>query len=447
MPSFLSPYLGQYYVQFSIVGTNLVQFLAVALLFCVPLHHKQHFALRMTVSLLLGALIWAVATWIRTDWQDMPSRIVSGLLFYLFTLPMMMLCFADPMERLLKTWCSAIAVKEIVGTLYPVLQFFLGLDSHYTIQLLPIANQPSWLLWTVYYGSHFLLYLLLFLLVGRKAEEPFDASSRKAGAILSLSVLLVLGVLGSVISYYRDESLVLYICTRACAMAVAIFILMLYSGIEFRSRARAEMATMEHVLAEERKQYIQMKENIDIINVYCHDLKHQLADFSGRLTEQEITGLQNAMEIYDSSIRTGSDALDTVLYLHQLTCRKEGITLTGLADGEALSFMRTRHVYALFNNAISNAVEAVRKLSDPQKRVIGVTVCRENGHLEIECTNYYEGTLTLENGLPKTSKEDSHHHGFGTMSMRYIAEQYHGEMTLDARKGIYTLHISIPLPK
>ncbi len=67
MPSFLSPYLGQYYMQFSIVGTNLVQFLAVALLFCVPLHHKQHFALRMTVSLLLGALIWAVATWIRTD--------------------------------------------------------------------------------------------------------------------------------------------------------------------------------------------------------------------------------------------------------------------------------------------------------------------------------------------------------------------------------------------
>lgn len=437
--------LGKYAMQFVLVGNNVVQYLMVALLFCIPLHRKQRLFFPVLLSVLLSLAVWGISVWIRTDGQDMATRIISGLMLYLFTLPMMMLCFTDPMERLLKTWCSAIAVKEIVGTIYPTLQFFLGYDSHTTIQLLPIANQPAAMLWGVYYGVHFLLYLLLYLLVGRKAQEPYDASGRRAGVALSVSAILVLGVLGSVASAYRDDSAVLYICTRAFEMAVAIFILMLYAGIEFRSRARTEMATMEHVLSEERKQFVQMKENIDIINVYCHDLKHQLADFSGRLTDQEIAGLQNAMEIYDSNIRTGSEALDVVLYLHQLTCRKEGITLTCLADGQALSFMRTRHIYALFNNAISNAVEAVRKIPDPQKRVIGLTVCRENGKIEMECTNYYEGTLTMMNGLPRTEKEDSGHHGFGTMSMRYIAEQYHGQMTVEARKGIYTLHITIPM--
>ena len=34
-----------------------------------------------------------------------------------------------------------------------------------------------------------------------------------------------------------------------------------------------------------------------------------------------------------------------------------GISFTSMADGECLSFMRTRHIYALFSNALDNAVE------------------------------------------------------------------------------------------
>ena len=136
-----------------------------------------------------------------------------------------------------------------------------------------------------------------------------------------------------------------------------------------------------------------------------------------------------------------------VLYIHQLACQKEGILLTCLADGSALSFLSTRHVYALFNNAIGNALEAVRKVTDPEKQVIGVTVEKTPESVEIEITNYYEGTVQLNGPLPQTSKQDRQHHGFGTMSMRYITEQYHGLMTVEARKDIYTLHVSLPLPK
>ena len=33
------------------------------------------------------------------------------------------------------------------------------------------------------------------------------------------------------------------------------------------------------------------------------------------------------------------------------------------------------------------------------------------------------------------------------MSMRYIVEQYHGSLLLEAHRGIFTLHASIPVPK
>ena len=89
----------------------------------------------------------------------------------------------------------------------------------------------------------------------------------------------------------------------------------------------------------------------------------------------------------------------------------------------------------------------MRKVSDPEKRVIGVTVESGAETAEIEITNYYEGNIQLNGPLPHTSKEDKHHHGFGTLSMRYIAEQYHGTMTVEAKKSIYTLHVSLPIPK
>ncbi len=439
--------MGQYAYQFSILAANELQFMVAALFFCIGFRRKSHFWLRLIAGLAVEfGLLW-IGVVCRTTWEGLLPRIVVTLLQYSSTLPLLVLCLDEQKDVLLKAWCSSVAVKEIGGTIYPLLQFILWYDSHATIQILPFPDLPLDVTWLIYFFIHFLIYFLIWRGVRRFFKESFDSTARRSGVLLSIVALLTLGILGAVTSHYRDESPVLYICTRMFAMAVAVFILMSYAGIEFRSRSRADMAMMEHVLAEERKQFAQMKENIDIINMRCHDLKHQLDDFSGRLTDREIAELREAMDIYDRNIRTGCEALDVVLYIHQLTCQKEGIILTCLADGSALSFMRTRHIYALFNNAISNALEAVRKVSDPEKRVIGVTVEQAGDAAEIEITNYYEGNIQLNGALPQTSKEDRHHHGFGTLSMRYIAEQYHGVMTVEAKKSIYTLHVSLPIPK
>jgi sensor histidine kinase regulating citrate/malate metabolism len=106
--------------------------------------------------------------------------------------------------------------------------------------------------------------------------------------------------------------------------------------------------------------------------------------------------------------------------------------------------MRTRHLYSLFNNAIGNAIEAVKKLSDPEKRVISITVERQGGDVVIEVTNFYDGRLVTPG---ETTKKDRSHHGFGTMSMKYIAESYGGSISINTEGEIYCLKISVPLPE
>lgn len=444
MNAWLGEVLGPYTLRFYSIFVDELQFCMAAAFFCAALRRRRLFPLRLLGGLLvLNLFMWA-AVWLRTEADSLPIRMVFTFLQYLSTLPLMLLCFEEDWTLLLRTWCTSVAVKEIGAGIYPVLQFLLGYDPNQTIQLLPISDPALYdLQWLIYLAVHALIYFLLWLAVrGRLEREPIEKEGRRSAVVLSLVSLLLLSLLGSVSNHYRDESLVLYICTRLFSMAVAVFILLQYAGLEFRSRARTEMAMMERILSEERKQYTQMKENVEVINTLCHDLKHQLADFSGRLTDREIAELQEAMQLYDANIKTGCEALDVVLYIHQLTCRKEGILLTCLADGEALSFMRTRHVYALFNNAIGNAIEAVRKVPEQERRVIGLTVAREGGNIAIEVTNY----CVPEAVTGGTSKDDKAHHGFGTKSMRYIAEQYKGSLTVETGGGVYTLRITLPAP-
>lgn len=182
---------------------------------------------------------------------------------------------------------------------------------------------------------------------------------------------------------------------------------------------------------------------MDVINMRCHDLKHQLDRFSGQLTRQEIESLREAMDFYDSNIKTGCEVLDVVLRASRMRCQKSGIQLTCLADGAALGFMDVRHLYSLFNNALDNAIEASEKLEDPEKRTISVTVARRGSQLDIQVTNYFSGPLPPPG---ETAKSDCARHGFGTMSMRYVAGQYGGSLTVRTEGDIYCLSIVLPIP-
>ena len=119
-----------------------------------------------------------------------------------------------------------------------------------------------------------------------------------------------------------------------------------------------------------------------------------------------------------------------------------------MADGKALSFMRTTHIYALFSNALENALEAVQKLEDPEMRVVDLSVAQSAGTVEILISNYFQGELPLQDGLPlATTKADKNRHGFGTLSMKYVAELYGGTLTAAVKGPIFTLNISIPIPQ
>lgn len=223
------------------------------------------------------------------------------------------------------------------------------------------------------------------------------------------------------------------------SMMVAVLALALDFGMNINKRLEDEKESLNKILEEGKKQYEYEKKNMELINLKCHDLKHQLAAMKGKIYEEQIDELAETINIYDGAIKTGNDAIDVVLTQKSLYCGHHGIRLTCLLNGENYNFIPRHELYSLFNNALDNAIEAVEKLPE-EKRIISVTENVSCGLTNMYVENYFNGELNLKEGLPQTDKKEEGH-GYGMKSIRMIAEKNGGGISVKATDETFTLNL------
>lgn len=238
---------------------------------------------------------------------------------------------------------------------------------------------------------------------------------------------------------------------RLVAGFMCIAVLMLQNMLEKKRQASQELEIIRQMFRRQEEQYKLSKENIELINRKCHDLKHQMAALRTIRDREEIdrqvTEMENAVMIYDCAVRTGNPVLDVVLTEKSLYCEAHQINMTCLVDGKLLEFVDRVDLYTLFGNALDNAIESVMQQSDKQKRIIQVAAYEEQGMLLIRIRNYCENVPALVDGLPVTSKEDAQYHGFGLKSIRYTAEKYGGGISIQTGSNFFSLQILMPIAK
>ena len=189
------------------------------------------------------------------------------------------------------------------------------------------------------------------------------------------------------------------------------------------------MIVTSQLLDKAEEQYKQNKENVDLINIKCHDLKHQIRGLGNKanISQDTVKELENMISIYDSTIKTNNDALDLILTEKSLFCQKNKIDLKCYADCSKLGFINESDLYSLFGNMIDNAIEAVTKIENKDKRTISLIVRNALSCTSIFISNYFEGKIRLDrNGMPITSKQNKNYHGYGLKSIKMIVDKYNG---------------------
>lgn len=211
-----------------------------------------------------------------------------------------------------------------------------------------------------------------------------------------------------------------------------------------------EVEAMTRLLRTQHEQYLDSKRNIDVVNRKYHDLKHYIAAIRAEqdpaAMAEHLDQLEESISGYENQMDTGNTVLDTILTTKSSVCAAQGITLTCVADGSALGFVDPMSLSALVGNALDNAIESVLTLRDKEHRLIRVAVYVRDAFVMLRFENYFEGSLEFTDGLPRTTKGDALHHGYGLLNMRQVAEQYGGSLTVQALDSWFVLRVLIPVP-
>lgn len=215
------------------------------------------------------------------------------------------------------------------------------------------------------------------------------------------------------------------------------------------NRANAELASINARAYSQHREYMRSKENLEAMGRLAHDLKHQIAALRAEVDPERksknFEELEASIQRYGSQQHTGNPILDVVLSSKERICADRGITLTVVADGSLLAGMSPMDVSTLFGNALDNAIEALKKVSDRDRRLIRVALFSKDQFTVLQIDNTYASPLNWKNdGELATTKIDNGLHGYGVKSIRHIAHKYQGELTLRARDNWFFLCVLLP---
>ena len=293
------------------------------------------------------------------------------------------------------------------------------------------------------------VYLSMYFIIVRKVKnQPEQCFENKTnillGGIMILFTIILQFLLEPLVPMLENP--ILFIFISLYDIICCVFTLLLEYGL-FRNKLLVnDKEILEHLVRKQEEQYKSSKANVEIINIKCHDMKHQISRMADRVDPSAIKELKDIINIYDATIKTGNEILDVFLMEKKLFCEQNDIKLDCIVNGECLSFMPASDIFSLFGNAIDNSIEALMKIEDTEKRIIGMTVKTQMGMIIIHCENYYQGELDFEYGFPNTTKDDKNYHGYGMRSIQMVAEKYNGYVGILAQDGIFNLNITIPMP-
>jgi len=368
---------------------------------------------------------------------------LNTLLLDLYMLGLLFFCYKERISYILLTWCMALASREIVDILFTFALLAFGINNRTSISFFSTSNFIRDAI--IYDFAHIAPQIALAFFFRIRNLINTDSKTIKDGVKLSVITILICCLIKPFATYYETESKNLFVIAYLFDLILASMILAIKHTILSENKYRKEIRIIDLLLLEKRKQYEINKSNINYINIKFHDIKHQLEEHQSILCKQELDNIRNSMSFYERAIKTGNNVLDIIIYEKQINCEKYGIILSYMINGKILDFISTTNLYALFSNALGNAVQATSKLDILEKRIIGISVIKDGKNAIVVVYNYFQN-ITNFPAIERDNDINSFEHGYGLKSIQYICNIYHGNSEVEIKNDMFFLKITIPIP-
>lgn len=426
-------------VQLIILMLDTAVFYLYMLLLCRRYPHRNGFWLRLAAALLVQGVSCVPLALLRANTDALPMRVLFEILISAIQFAVMPALYRGSVSQYLLWYSGVLMTKNFSGNAFQLLLNLCGVDDTRTISFFHAENVMlvDWLIYAVING----LLLLLITKLFERGEKERDITPN-GFVVLELTVvtLTLRCTVQPFIRIIQPETGAVLVTIRALMLIIYLMLIAIRGGLLSRKKAETELEINEGLLRAERKRYFEMRDTIELINMRFHDLRRHLNRLQGKLTEEELLTISDAIKLYDGAVRTGSEIVDAVLCQKKLICDSKGIALSYICDGSAVRFMEPSKLYSLLDNALENAIEATQEL-DEEERIISFSIAEAAGETRIEVSNYFDPSVAVE---LDTSKKDKQRHGYGLKSMRYIAESCGGSVLAETHGNMFFLTIVLP---
>ena len=145
-----------------------------------------------------------------------------------------------------------------------------------------------------------IIYTIVFVIFNERINKDEAKISNFSIVLISGFILLIDIIINSIIIYSdkfkgKEVSIIICVYNILCCLMV-LFLLFNILNIK---QLKTELTITSQLLNKAEAQYKQNKENVDLINIKCHDLKHQIRNFGNKanISNETVKELENIINL------------------------------------------------------------------------------------------------------------------------------------------------------
>ena len=332
--------------------------------------------------------------------------------------------------------------------IFPVIGLVYGIETLCGILLLLLPKRLAFEKRAMLIDIFIMCFYFAFLIFGKNWRRRFEEekefreySIKEKVCLNAISILLLcyaMTMYGIINEHILADITTLIVLTSLIMFILTFSIIALILQGNKKSYYHAMAVMNEYYLEAEVAHFeAYQKKQVETRRIR-HDMKSHLQSLEYLLNEKDYEGAKEylheiGIEVKEltTDINTGNSIVDAIINEKQQTAWMYYITIQ--TEGRFVEAFHIKPVdlCTIFANALDNAIEATKEITDMGKRVIEIQIKSQGQFLCVVFENPINHTReSKENYIGSTSKKDTINHGFGLLNIQNAIKKYHGTMEM-----------------
>lgn len=430
-------------LRFILFGIVLFSFFVLIVIYRLPFR-KEIQSAWLPVMILFVLLRIMLTTefysfWQRTVFFNLSYEATNGLMFLVtFVLKFLLIFLIQEQFEITftrKEKCSFFLYYTAIYLLYVFIPH--GIYNRYLTILLPVSTfaLEFYSFFKVYFGRHQL---------------------KKYGILIYWGVILA--VSGLILDCYYINGNIYPNMSLALLTLLAVYLMIVSLVYALRTAdvyndytvSSSRLAMAKSQITMQKEYYDALSRQINEIRGIKHDIRHFIGVINRLSEEGQYDELKRFLNEYAKKTETeplpvfcDNIVANSILGYYSLKAKEGGIPFRCNCSIQRKLSVSDSDLCVVLGNALENAVEACKRMDNPNMRFITAEARTINSQLLLKIENAYNGFLNIQEESYLSTKSGKFH-GIGLQNIRKIVEAYGGFVKTEHNEKVFTLMAAFP---